>query len=132
MGARDTHKLGLIRDNKDPKKSGTYVIGQILGSGMIGVACLCRNEQTAEIKCLKHMSMAKIREKNLFKNIMDEVTRAVEEALELPTYTHEPPFGFHNNGTQWGREQDNSFLHYLGVPKWLMCSVGFLVAKVWR
>lgn len=42
--ARDTGKYGLIQDNQDPKASGTYQIGQILGSGMIGVACLCVNE----------------------------------------------------------------------------------------
>ena len=74
MGARDTLKLGIIRDNKNPGGSGTFEIASVLGSGMIGVACLCREEETVNIKCLKHMSIDKIREKNLFRNIMDEVT----------------------------------------------------------
>ena len=41
---------------------------------MIGVACLCQEERTNIIQCLKLMSFEKIREKNLFKNIKDEVT----------------------------------------------------------
>lgn len=38
---RDTRAFGLIRDHKDPWTSGTYSIGKVLGSGMIGVCCLC-------------------------------------------------------------------------------------------
>ncbi len=38
---RDTNKYGLIQDNRDPLGNGIYSIGKILGSGMIGVACLC-------------------------------------------------------------------------------------------
>lgn len=49
-----------------------YTVGKVLGSGMIGVACLCSNNQGI-LKCLKYMSVDKIREKNLFKNIKDEV-----------------------------------------------------------
>jgi serine/threonine protein kinase len=40
---------------------------------MIGVACLCQDEDQKKFKCLKYMSIDKIREKNLFKNIKDEV-----------------------------------------------------------
>jgi serine/threonine protein kinase len=40
---------------------------------MIGVACLCQEEDQKKFKCLKYMSIEKIREKNLFKNIKDEV-----------------------------------------------------------
>ena len=41
---------------------------------MIGVACLCNEENMRGVRCLKHMSQDKIREKNLFKNIIDEVS----------------------------------------------------------
>lgn len=41
---------------------------------MIGVACLCKEEKSDLVRCLKYMSMEKIKEKNLFKNIKDEVT----------------------------------------------------------
>ena len=44
-----------------------------MGSGMIGVACLCLDENNNKFKCLKYMSIEKIREKNLFRNIKDEV-----------------------------------------------------------
>lgn len=72
-GPRDTNASGLIFDHKYPEKSGVYKIGKVLGSGMIGVACLCQNEEANQLKCLKYMSIEKIREKNLFKNIKDEV-----------------------------------------------------------
>ena len=38
---RETNKYGIIQDNRDPLGNGIYSIGKILGSGMIGVACLC-------------------------------------------------------------------------------------------
>ena len=71
-GPRDTNASGLIQDHKNPE-SATYRIGKVLGSGMIGVACLCQEEKDKQLKCLKYMSIEKIREKNLFKNIKDEV-----------------------------------------------------------
>lgn len=80
---RDTNTHGLIVDHKsrnkrsleDPEapRSPVYKIGRVLGSGMIGVACLCQDERRNKLKCLKYMSIEKIREKNLFKNIKDEV-----------------------------------------------------------
>lgn len=73
--------MGLIQDNL--KGGEVFQIGQILGSGMIGVACLCASEETTKFRCLKHMSMAKIKEKNLFKNIIEEVT-IMFELLEVP------------------------------------------------
>ena len=45
---------------------------------MIGVACLCQDEKRNKLKCLKYMSIEKIREKNLFKNIKDEVQSMYE------------------------------------------------------
>ena len=71
-GPRDTNASGLILDHKNPENT-TYRIGKVLGSGMIGVACLCQEEKDKQLKCLKYMSIDKIREKNLFKNIKDEV-----------------------------------------------------------
>ena len=41
---------------------------------MIGVACLCNEENMRGVRCLKHMSQEKIKDKNLFKNIIDEVS----------------------------------------------------------
>lgn len=60
-----------------------YKIGKVLGSGMIGVACLCRNENGEQLKCLKYMSIEKIREKNLFRNIKDEV-QIMYELIGVP------------------------------------------------
>lgn len=40
---------------------------------MIGVCCLCYDENNNLLYCLKHMSIDKIREKNLFKNIKEEI-----------------------------------------------------------
>ena len=68
---RDTNKEGLIIDH-GVQVPEIYRIGKVLGSGMIGVACLCSNK-SGLLKCLKYMSLEKIREKNLFKNIKDEV-----------------------------------------------------------
>lgn len=70
---RATQVHGLIKDHKEPWESGTYKIGKVLGSGMIGVCCLCQDEQNNLLYCLKHMSIEKIREKNLFKNIKEEI-----------------------------------------------------------
>lgn len=70
---RDTNQFGLIKEHKDPWTSGTYSIGKVIGSGMIGVCCLCQDESNNLLYCLKHMSIEKIREKNLFKNIKEEV-----------------------------------------------------------
>lgn len=74
LGPRETNKIGLIRNNERPANDGSYYIAQVLGSGMIGVACLCNEENMRGVRCLKHMSQDKIREKNLFKNIIDEVS----------------------------------------------------------
>jgi hypothetical protein len=69
----DTNADGLILDHKNIEKNEIYKIGRVLGSGMIGVACLCQNNIQNKLHCLKYMSIEKIREKNLFKNIKDEV-----------------------------------------------------------
>ena len=81
-GPRDTNASGLILDHKNPE-SNTYKIGRVLGSGMIGVACLCQGEKLNQLKCLKYMSIDKIREKNLFKNIKDEV-QIMYELIGVP------------------------------------------------
>ena len=74
LGPRETNKIGLIRNNQRPANDGSYYIAQVLGSGMIGVACLCNEENMRGVRCLKHMSQEKIKDKNLFKNIIDEVS----------------------------------------------------------
>ena len=73
LECRDTAAYGYIKEHNNASESGIYKIGKILGSGMIGVACLCQNEQNNILSCLKLMSLEKIKEKNLFKNIKDEV-----------------------------------------------------------
>lgn len=73
LECRDTNAYGIIKEHKNPIESGIYKIGKVLGSGMIGVACLCQEENHNLLSCLKLMSIEKIREKNLFKNIKDEV-----------------------------------------------------------
>lgn len=73
LDCRDTNHYGYIKEHYNAKESGIYQIGKVLGSGMIGVACLCQNEENNILSCLKLMSIEKIKEKNLFKNIKDEV-----------------------------------------------------------
>jgi hypothetical protein len=53
----------------------SYHIGRVLGTGMIGVATLSHTEMTDvnSFRCLKNMAIDKIREKNLYKNVKDEV-----------------------------------------------------------
>ncbi len=53
----------------------SYHIGRVLGTGMIGVATLSHTEITDvnSFRCLKNMAIDKIREKNLYKNVKDEV-----------------------------------------------------------
>jgi serine/threonine protein kinase len=80
MNDRDTNAQGLILDHQNPEE--VYKIGKVLGSGMIGVACLCYNNNGL-LKCLKYMSTDKIREKNLFKNIKDEV-QIMYELIGVP------------------------------------------------
>lgn len=73
LDCRDTGVYGYIKEHNNIQDSGIYKIGKVLGSGMIGVACLCQNEENNILSCLKLMSIDKIKEKNLFKNIKDEV-----------------------------------------------------------
>jgi len=42
-GNLDTNAQGLILDHKNIEQKEIYKIGRVLGSGMIGVACLCQN-----------------------------------------------------------------------------------------
>ena len=48
-------------------------MGRVLGTCMISVACQCHNNIQSKIHCLKYMSIEKIREKIMFKNIKDGV-----------------------------------------------------------
>ena len=79
----DTNADGLILDHKHVQTNAAYKIGRVLGSGMIGVACLCQNKAQNKLHCLKYMSIEKIREKNLFKNIKDEV-QIMYELIGVP------------------------------------------------
>jgi len=41
LDCRETNAWGYIKDHGNAYESGIYQIGKVLGSGMIGVACLC-------------------------------------------------------------------------------------------
>ena len=61
----------MIKDHSRPNAP-TYKIGKVLGSGMIGIACLCQADNSL-LKCLKLMSIHKIRDRALYRHIRDEV-----------------------------------------------------------
>jgi serine/threonine protein kinase len=67
----------------DPYISG-FELGRIIGSGMIGLAYAAKHVETGEIFCLKCMSQDKIAEKNLVKNIENEIKFHLELA-DVPT-----------------------------------------------
>jgi len=50
-----------------------FELGRIIGSGMIGLAYVAKNVESGELFCLKCMSKEKIAEKNLVKNIQNEI-----------------------------------------------------------
>jgi serine/threonine protein kinase len=50
-----------------------FELGRIIGSGMIGLAYAAKFVDNGQIFCLKCMSRDKIAEKNLVKNIENEI-----------------------------------------------------------
>lgn len=56
----------------DPHIRG-FELGRIIGSGMIGLVYVAKHSENGEIFCLKCMSTDKIAEKNLVKNIENEI-----------------------------------------------------------
>jgi serine/threonine protein kinase len=66
----------------DPYIQG-FELGRIIGSGMIGLAYVAKFVETGEIYCLKCMSQEKIAEKNLVKNIENEIKFHLE-LIDVP------------------------------------------------